>query len=807
MQDDLFSAAGAAPGEPAASAADPVAERAAWLRRELERHTVLYYRDAAPEIPDSEFDAMMRELAAIEASRPDLGDPNSPTRRVGGAPSEGFEKFAHAVPMQSLENTYDRADLADFDSMVRTIVGLDAVDYVVEPKIDGLAFCAIYERGELAVAATRGDGETGDDVTANVRTIRALPLRIPCGAERLEARGEIYMPKAGFLALAEEQAARGEEPFKNPRNAAAGSIKLLDPREVARRPLSVVLYGLGALRGEPDPATQHALLERLAALGFPTQPRTWRCRGLDEVLRAIDELEKLRHAFPFEMDGAVVKVDDRSLYETLGATAKAPRWARAYKYAPERAETVVEAITVQVGRTGVLTPVAELRAVRLCGSTIARATLHNEDDIRRKDIRIGDHVLVEKAGEVIPAIAAVLKEKRTGAEREFSMPDRCPACGAPVARREGEVALRCTSYLCPAQLVERLVHFASRDALDIEGVGDRVAAALVDQRLVSTPLDLFDVPEILLATLDLGPAAADPSLPIAAPEGAAAQESLFGGEDAGPAAGAGSRRLLGAANARTISAALQRARSLPLSRWLYALGIPGIGEAVARDVAAHHRSLRDLASSALVADARRLYELEERLPALSPRSRENRDLGIAARVAKAEEYERVSRELEELGERLVREGVGAKLKNGPLAYTCVVKPEAVRALDGFFGSDAGRAFLAGMEKLGIDPAGDFGAEKRERPEPKDGDPFAGRTIVVTGTFHDLKRKELERMLSDRGAKVVGSVSKATDLLLVGKNPGADKTAAARQFGTPVMEEAELRKLLSLPPVIEQGSLF
>ena len=252
--------------------------------------------------------------------------------------------------MQSLENTYDRADLADFDSMVRTIVGLDAVDYVVEPKIDGLAFCAIYERGELAVAATRGDGETGDDVTANVRTIRALPLRIPCEAERLEARGEIYMPKAGFLALAEEQAARGEEPFKNPRNAAAGSIKLLDPREVARRPLSVVLYGLGALRGEPDPATQHALLERLAALGFPTQPRTWRCRGLDEVLRAIDELETLRHAFPFEMDGAVVKVDDRSLYETLGATAKAPRWARAYKYAPERAETVVEAITVQVGR-------------------------------------------------------------------------------------------------------------------------------------------------------------------------------------------------------------------------------------------------------------------------------------------------------------------------------------------------------------------------------------------------------------------------------------------------------------------------
>ena len=811
MQDDLFSAAGAATGAPAAGAADPVAARAEWLRRELERHTVLYYRDAAPEIPDSEFDAMMRELAALEAAHPELRTPDSPTQRVGGAPSEGFEKYAHAIPMQSLENTYDRADLADFDSMVRTITGLGTVDYVVEPKVDGLAFCAVYERGSLAVAATRGDGETGDDVTANVRTIRALPLRIPCEAERFEARGEIYMPKAGFLALAEEQAARGEEPFKNPRNAAAGSIKLLDPREVAKRPLSVVLYGLGELRGEPDPATHRALTERLAALGFPTQPRTWACHGLDEVQRAIDELEALRHAFPFEMDGAVVKVDDRSLYGLLGATAKAPRWARAYKYAPERAETVVEAITVQVGRTGVLTPVAELRAVRLCGSTISRATLHNEDDIRRKDIRIGDRVLIEKAGEVIPAVAAVLKEKRTGAEREFSMPDRCPACGAPVERREGEVALRCTNYLCPAQLVERLVHFASRDALDVEGVGDRVAAALVGQRLVSTPLDLFDVPEILLSTLDLGPAAAsaDPSLPIAAPEGAAAEQgSLFGAaEPAAPGGAAGARRLLGAANARTIAAALQRARTLPLARWLYALGIPGIGEAVAQDVAAHHRSLRDLASSALVADARRLYELEERLPSLSPRAKENRDLGIAARVAKAEEYERVTRELEELGERLVREGVGAKLKNGPFAYTCVVKPEAVRALDGFFGSDAGRDFLAGMEKLGVDPAGGAGAERRERPEPKDGDPFAGRTVVVTGTFHDLKRRDLTQKLQDRGAKVASSVTGATDLLAIGDNPGADKTAAARKFGTPTMDEKTLREALGLPPVVEQASLF
>ena len=802
MQDDLFSAAGAATGEPAANAADPVAERAAWLRRELERHTVLYYRDAAPEIPDSEFDAMMRELAAIEASRPDLGDPNSPTRRVGGAPSEGFEKFAHAVPMQSLENTYDRADLADFDSMVRTIVGLDAVDYVVEPKIDGLAFCAIYERGELAVAATRGDGETGDDVTANVRTIRALPLRIPCEAERLEARGEIYMPKAGFLALAEEQAARGEEPFKNPRNAAAGSIKLLDPREVARRPLSVVLYGLGALRGEPDPATQHALLERLAALewGFPVPPRFWPCRGIDGVTAAIDELETLRHAFPFEMDGAVVKVDDRSLYETLGATAKAPRWARAYKYAPERAETVVEAITVQVGRTGVLTPVAELRAVRLCGSTIARATLHNEDDIRRKDIRIGDHVLVEKAGEVIPAIAAVLKEKRTGAEMEWHMPDHCPKCGHPVMRKDGEVAVRCTNLLCPAQIQTRIEHFASPNALNLEGIGEDVAKALVANVGIRHPIDLFSMLPREWVNLRFDR--------LARKSRQDDGTGTFDFYETMEKDEVDERAKLGETRAATILNAMKKAANLPLSRWLYALGVPAIGETVALDVSKVHRSLADLARSELVADALRLYDLQGRLPSLSPNSRANRELGLAARVANAEEYERVSRETEELGESLIRRGFGGRLKSGGVAsYTCVIKPEAAHALHDYFESDDGLYFLSAMERLGINPVGGLGREM-DVPDSiqKDG-PFAARTVVITGTFHDIKRKELEHMLVERGAKVVGSVSRSTGLLVIGKNPGADKTAAAREFGTMTMDETELREALGLPPVVEQGTLF
>lgn len=784
-QDDLFAMT---------SETDSARERIEFLRRELNRHTILYYRDAAPEISDAEFDHMMHELADLEKANPQFDSPDSPTKRVGGEPLEGFEKFEHLVPMQSLENTYERADLAEYDSMVRTITGLETVDYAVEAKIDGLAFCAIYENGVLQVAATRGDGMTGDNVTANVRTIRTVPLRIPTEAGHVEVRGEIYLPKKKFLELTEAQVARGEEPFKNPRNAAAGSLKLLDPREVEKRGLDVILYGMGPCGGVPDPATHEALTAALRDWGFPTQPKVWLCHGLDEVYRAIDELEAMRHAFPFEMDGAVVKVNDRSLYATLGATAKAPRWARAYKYAPEQAETVVEAITVQVGRTGVLTPVAELRTVPLSGSNISRATLHNEDDIRRKDIRVGDHVLIEKAGEVIPAVVKVLTEKRTGAETEFHMPDACPVCGAPVARKEGEVALRCTNYLCPAQLVERLVHFASRDALDIEGLGDRVAAALVEQKIVMRPMDLFTTPEILLSTLDLGSESAD--IPVVA------SATLF---DLGEDTGAG-KRLLGSANARTIAEAVRRARDLPLARWLFALGIPGIGETVAQEIAKYHADLAELRSSALLADARRLYDLLDRLPDLSPRSAANRALGLSARVAAAEQYEQACREVEELGKKLVADGVGTKLKSGDLAYSCVIKPEAVRALDGFFASGPGREFLADMDRLGINPVGSRRAAVREIVAA-DGDPFAGKTVVITGTFHELKRRDLQQKLQARGAKVSSSVSKATALLILGDNPGADKTAAAREFGTPKMDETQLRKELNLPPVIVQDSLF
>ncbi len=781
---------------PAATPEEEARERIGFLSRELERHNRLYYVEARPEISDYDYDRLMKELQRLEAKWPQFATPNSPTKRVGGAPLEGFEPVFHNPPMLSLENTYDAAEIDDFDASLRRILSHDApLPYVVEPKVDGLAFALRYERGQLVYAATRGDGYRGDDVTANIRTIRAVPLVLPEPVPVLEVRGEVYMTKSGFARLVAEQEAAGEDPFKNPRNAAAGSLKLLDPRQVARRPLSAVLYGIGRYEGwDRAPRSQTELLERLREFGFPTPPRTWRCASMDDVHRAIAELDTVRHTFSFEPDGAVIKLDDRSLYDTLGNTAKAPRWARAFKYPPEQAETVVEAITVQVGRTGVLTPVAELRTVHLAGSDISRATLHNEDDIRRKDLRIGDHVLIEKAGEVIPAVVKVLKEKRTGTEIEFRMPSTCPACGAPVSRREGEVAVRCTNFDCPAQLVERLAHFASRDALDIEGLGDKVAEALVQTGDIRRPMDLFGLDRFQLSGLVLREE--DKSAD------SAGQSLLF---NASTATAATSRRTLGEKNAATILRAIEAARTKPLSRWLFALGIPGIGDSVADDVAKLHRDLHDLADSKVLADARRLYAIQEELPKCSPRSAAVRAMDIDERVAAVERHEALQRELEELGQRMVAEGTGVRLRSASTAYSSLVKPEALRALDGFFGSEAGREFLADMERLGINPVGE--RKDGKAVAPKTG-PFAGKTMVITGSFEGLRRQELAKLLQDNGAKVVSSVSRSTDILVVGQNPGADKTSAANLFGTRTMPEKELREILGLAaPQTVQDSLF
>ncbi len=473
------------------------------LRTDIERHNRLYYIDAAPEITDREYDRLLQTLEELEKEFPEFSSANSPTRRVGGAPLARFDSVRHAVPMMSLSNTYSKEELAEFDVRIRKLVPEESFDYILEPKIDGVAISLRYENGELVRAVTRGDGTTGDDVTANVRTIKSIPLRLNdmMPPAVLEVRGEIYMDTRGFAKLNQQRQDAGLEPFANPRNACAGSLKLLDPREVAGRPLDAIFYATGELDGI-DFETHEQMLLTLRNYGLRITPQFWLKDSIAEIIDQLDALEAMRHEFPFEMDGGVIKVNQRRLYDDLGYTAKSPRWAVAYKYEPEQAETLLHAISIQVGRTGVLTPVAELEPVLLAGTTVKRATLHNEDEIRRKDIRIGDRVIIEKAGEIIPAVVKVVTEKRTGDETEFSMPTRCPVCDSEVEKREGEVAVRCTNLQCPAQVKNWLTHFASRGAMDINGLGESLVEQLVDSGLVKNPAELYSLQKIEVLGLE-----------------------------------------------------------------------------------------------------------------------------------------------------------------------------------------------------------------------------------------------------------------------------------------------------------------
>jgi len=462
------------------------------LRAEIERHNRLYYINAAPEITDREYDQLLQSLEELEQQFPEFGSAASPTQRVGGAPLDRFESVRHAVPMMSLSNTYSKEELVEFARRIRKLIPEETFNYILEPKIDGVAISLRYENGELVRAVTRGDGTTGDDATSNVRTIQSIPLRLAdmMPPAVLEVRGEIYMDTAGFSKLNERRQEAGQEPFANPRNACAGSLKLLDPREVAKRPLDAIFYATGQLDGITF-ETHEKMLLSLKNYGLRITPNYWLSKGIEEILQRLDELENMRHEFPFEMDGGVIKVNERRLYDPLGSTAKSPRWAVAYKYEPEQVETTLHAISIQVGRTGVLTPVAELEPVQLAGTTVKRATLHNEDEIRRKDIKIGDRVVIEKAGEIIPAVVKVVSEKRTGAEIDFAMPTACPVCGGEVEKREGEVALRCTNLQCPAQVKNWIAHFASRGAMDINGLGESLVEQLVDGGLVKNPAELY----------------------------------------------------------------------------------------------------------------------------------------------------------------------------------------------------------------------------------------------------------------------------------------------------------------------------
>ena len=541
--------------------AEEAKSRMAWLVAEIDRHDRLYYVEARPVIGDRDYDLLYNELLALEREYPQFLNPDSPTQRVSGAPIEGFSQVRHDPPMQSLDKVHAKGELADFDAMVRKEI--DAFTYLVEPKVDGVSISLRYEDRRLVRAATRGNGVVGDDVTQNVRTIRSVPLTLPPDAPAvLEVRGEVYMTRDGFVMLNAREEEAGREPFANPRNACAGSLKQLDSKVTAGRPLDIVVYNAGGVGCEVF-AAHSEMIDAFRRWGFPVTPWSRRAATIDEVFAAIDELEGLRHSFRFEIDGAVVKIDERRFYDVLGATAHGPRWARAYKYAPERAESIVRAITVQVGRTGILTPVAELVPTELAGSVISRATLHNADQIARQDIRIGDHVWLVKAGDVIPAIESPIATRRDGSERLFEMPRTCPVCGGEVHRAEGEVATRCMNPACPAQLSRRIEHFASRNALDIRALGETVVEALVAKGMVKDPLDLF-----MLRAVD-----------------------LYAVEISGHRFGK---------NAMTVMDALAAAKALPLHRWLFAIGIPNVGVTVAKDIAAEHEKFSDLADSTIL---------------------------------------------------------------------------------------------------------------------------------------------------------------------------------------------------------------
>ena len=472
------------------------AARAAELRAQLAQHDYRYYVLDDPQVPDAEYDRLMRELRALEAADPALVTPDSPTQRVSGTPSAAFGEVLHRVPMLSLDNAFTQEDLVAFDRRIHERLGLSGeLDYVAEPKLDGLAVTVIYRDGTLAQAATRGDGVTGEDVTANVRTIRAVPQRLRGKAPRLfEARGEVFMPIQGFERMNAQARERGEKVFVNPRNAAAGSLRQLDPRISAARPLTAFFYALGALEGRSPPSGQLELLQRVRARGLPVSPEVRAVRGVPGCLAYYRDLGARRAALPYQIDGVVYKLESRAAQERLGFLSRSPRWAIAHKFPADEAVTLVQGVEFQVGRTGALTPVARLQPVFVSGVTVSNATLHNIDEVHRKDVRIGDTVIVRRAGDVIPEVVSVISARRPAGTVPVQLPVRCPVCDSPVLRVEGEAAARCTGgFTCRAQRQEALRHFASRRALDIEGLGDKLIGQLVEHEVLKSPADIYSL--------------------------------------------------------------------------------------------------------------------------------------------------------------------------------------------------------------------------------------------------------------------------------------------------------------------------
>ncbi|WP_395755865.1 NAD-dependent DNA ligase LigA [Edwardsiella ictaluri] len=662
------------------------------LRDALRHHEYQYYVLDDPQITDAEYDRLMMQLKQLEAVHPALVTVDSPSQRVGGAPLAAFGQVHHEVPMLSLDNVFDEESYQAFDKRLHERLKSDEpLTFCCEPKLDGLAVSLLYEQGVLVRAATRGDGTTGEDITSNVKTIRAIPLRLQGEAipARIEVRGEVFMPQDGFEAMNEEARRRGAKIFANPRNAAAGSLRQLDPRITAQRPLTFYCYGTGQLEGGALPDSHYQCLQRFKSWGLPVSERVRLCCGSAEVLAYYRQIGQARPTLGFDIDGVVIKVDDIAIQERLGFVARAPRWATAFKFPAQEQMTRLNGVEFQVGRTGAITPVARLEPVLVAGVTVSNATLHNADEIERLDLRIGDTVIVRRAGDVIPQVVGVVEAMRPRDAHEIGFPTHCPVCGSEVERTEGEAVARCSGGLiCAAQRKESLKHFVSRRAMDVEGMGDKVIEQLVDKEYVATPADLY--------RLSAG--------------------KLTGLERMGPK------------SATRLIAALDRSRETTLARFLFALGIREVGEATAANLASHFGSLQALRAADL--------ESLKRVPEVGE--------VVASHIVHflSEEHNR------QVIDELISDEVGIRWPEGAPAQSA--------------------------------PAVDS--------------PFAGKTVVLTGSLSVLSRDEAKDRLTALGARVSGSVSKKTDLVIAGDAAGS-KLAKANILGIEVIDEAQMLRML------------
>ena len=831
---------------------DAAKKRHAELSAEIRRHDHAYYVEGRQLITDREYDQLFKELQELEKQFPDLATSESPTQRVGGAPSEKFARVKHLVPMLSLDKvgasdhpTKDEEpdrdqrnrkqdektleELHAFDATIRKHLGRDQVQYIIEPKVDGVSISVHYREGKLALGVTRGDGTEGDDITTNLKTVRGIPLELNLKnpPALLEVRGEAYISIKDFDALNAKFAAEGEKPFPNARNATAGTLKQLDPKLVAKRPIRAVFYAVGAVDGI-EFKTHSEMLEALAKFGLPTQKLWWVCNGIEEVLKVYrdkivahyDEDKDLRRQLPYEIDGIVLKVNTLADWTKIPGRSRSPGYAIVHKPVPwiTPAETVLKAITVQVGRTGVLTPVAELEPVFVQGSTIARATLHNEDEIRRKDIRIGDTVVIRKAGMVIPEIFEVVKTKRPPGAKEFDLfahvGGKCPACGGAIHRDErfiaatckkcrheihdpefdrsfqgspcpkcGEQVIRDAKYAdwicdniatCPAQLYRRIEYFSARKALDLESLGGIVAEKLVERGLVKEPLDLFDLKLEVLGKLNLG-------------------------TDDEP-------RTFGEKNATKILDALERAKKAPLSRWILALAISDVGENTALELAKLHQDFEALVDSKLlrlIADEgkkstdlqkeiKRILSKNPTLNAEAELQRKNLEDEVIKLKSQLVDFElekspNNSKQRSSLKNRIkTRENrlltVGLSEEIGPVVAKSIIA---------FFSSDYGNRVLKQLHKLKIHPLGNFGNQNVSGASASS---FLGKTFVLTGSLPSLSRDAASALIRNAGGSVTSSVSKNTDFLLAGEEAGS-KLDKAKDLGVKIISEAELFKLL------------